>query len=232
LIPGDEHNRFQDDLAAYLLDALEPAERGVFEAHLETCGRCQAEERWLRVAVDVLPASVEQVDPPSELRDRLLEIARREAPPAPKGRALARRRRFRLMLRPAVAVGIAGVMAAAVGVYLVGNSDQAPASSTVAFRATPIEPGAKAKIVRSADTAVVRVEKLPVQRPGHVYELWLRRGGNDQLEPSSLFVVGRDGRGSAGIPGGLEGVREVLATLEPQGGSARPTAQPVLRATL
>jgi anti-sigma-K factor RskA len=65
-----------------------------------------------------------------------------------------------------------------------------------------------------------------------VYQLWLVRGNSPQPKPSSVFVVARDGRGTAAIPGGLAGARQVLVSVEPQGGSKSPTSKPVLRATL
>jgi anti-sigma factor RsiW len=73
------HERYEDELAAYMLGALEREEAQAFEAHLAECGRCQARERWLRTSLDVLPSSVEQLEPPPELRERLLETVRAEA---------------------------------------------------------------------------------------------------------------------------------------------------------
>ena len=58
------------------------------------------------------------------------------------------------------------------------------------------------------------------------------RKGKTTVEPSTLFVVKGDGSGSASIPGGAKGVRQVLVTLEPNGGSGKPTTPPLLRANL
>lgn len=84
-----EHMPWEDERAAYLLDALDERERVEFEAHLARCDRCRAELRWLQPAVDVLPASVEQMPPPAELRDRILgaiETDRGPEPVQPSGR--------------------------------------------------------------------------------------------------------------------------------------------------
>ena len=49
---GDqEHRRYQEDLAAYLLGALEGEEARDFERHLAGCATCQVDERWLHTAV-------------------------------------------------------------------------------------------------------------------------------------------------------------------------------------
>ena len=39
----EQHDRFQEDIGAYLLGALEPAEQASFEGHLATCPECRAE---------------------------------------------------------------------------------------------------------------------------------------------------------------------------------------------
>ncbi len=46
-----DHERWSEDVAAYMLGALEPAEAAGLERHLEGCERCQAEIRWLTPAV-------------------------------------------------------------------------------------------------------------------------------------------------------------------------------------
>ncbi len=38
-----DHNRWKEDLAAYMLGALEPDEAAELERHLEGCERCRAE---------------------------------------------------------------------------------------------------------------------------------------------------------------------------------------------
>src|SRR5215212_4631115 len=96
----DGHQRYEDELAAYMLGSLEPAETEAFEAHLAGCERCRSRERWLQASVEVLPSSVEQVEPPPALRARLMETVRQEAGVSAQAeaeaapRATARRRRL------------------------------------------------------------------------------------------------------------------------------------------
>jgi len=78
-------------------------------------------------------------------------------------------------------------------------------------------------------TGYLRVQRLPVQRSGRVYQAWLQRG--KKIEPSSVFVVGKDGSGSAAV-GDLDGVSTVMVSEEPAGGSDQPTTKPVLIAKL
>jgi anti-sigma-K factor RskA len=234
---ADGHQPFEDDLAAYLLGALSDDETRSFEAHLETCETCQARERWLRTSVEVLPSSVEQVEPPPELRERLLDTVRREAgaeATAPTPSARRRGSRWtRLLgspaLRPATAAAAALliVAAGAIGYAIRGGGEGGAETTTVTAESTGVAPGVKATIVRTGDRGILRVSDLP-QRRGRVYEVWLVKG--EKPVPSALFQVGRDGAGSAGIPGGLDEATQVLVTSEPEGGSEAPTTKPLLSA--
>ena len=66
------HDDLRHDAAAYALDALEPAERAAFEAHLGSCAECAADVRQMRLAASALPHTVPQVSPPPSLRARIL----------------------------------------------------------------------------------------------------------------------------------------------------------------
>lgn len=56
---SDEHDRYREWSAAYVLGALEPADRAEFERHLDGCARCQADVR----AFAPLPGLLSTVDP-------------------------------------------------------------------------------------------------------------------------------------------------------------------------
>ncbi|HET7484348.1 MAG TPA: zf-HC2 domain-containing protein, partial [Solirubrobacterales bacterium] len=73
------HERWNDDLAAYMLGALEPEEAAELERHAEGCERCREQIRWLAPAVRALPDSVERLEPPRELRSRILAEVRSDA---------------------------------------------------------------------------------------------------------------------------------------------------------
>jgi anti-sigma-K factor RskA len=232
----DTHAHYEDELAAYMLGSLEPDEAVSFEQHLASCQQCQARERWLRASVEVLPSSVEQVEPPPALRERLMEVVRQEGSPA-EGTARARpsRRRARglsawlgsLSLRPAAALGgVVLLLAAGVAGYAIGN-DNGPGKTEITASGTPAAPQTTGPLVRTGDVGVLRVSNLP-QRRGRVYEVWLVQNGKPL--PSALFQVARDGTGTAGIPDGLDEATQVMVTSEPAGGSRQPTTQPLLSA--
>lgn len=225
------HQPYEDELAAYMLDALTEEETEAFEAHLRGCEQCQARERWLRTSVEVLPASVEQFEPPAALRERLLETVRREAGETESGRVTARGPSWRerlagLALRPATAVAAVLIVAAGIVGYAIRGGDEGGVATTT-VTATASQQGARATIVRSGDRGILRVSGLP-QRRGRVYEVWLLK--DNKPVPTALFQVARDGTGSAGIPGGLDDATQVMVTSESPGGSDLPTTKPVLSA--
>jgi anti-sigma factor RsiW len=225
----EPHERWQDDLVTYALGALEGAEAGELERHLRSCDRCQARLRWLRPAIETLPASVEQIEPPAELRERLMATARAEAAEAEAATArqrrpgpprIARLRRFALSpVGAATAVVVIG--AGAVG-YAIGGGGGSGATTVAA--------SGDSTIVRHGDSATLTVRHLPALGPRHVYEVWLKRGV--RLEPSSLFVLQRDGTATVRVPRDVSGADAILVSSEPEGGSDRPSSAPVLDAPL
>ena len=224
------HRPYAEELAAYLLDSLTPEESRTFELHLAGCAGCQAEERWLRTAVDVLPSSIEQLEPSVALRERLMATVKADAKAERDDRRPARISFRKLMLRPATAVAAALVIAAGVGGYVVRGGGEGPTTKTVAAKPIGDVPTAGGELVRTNGTTVLRVSGLPLQKKGRVYQVWLASG--KKVNPSSLFVVDRGGRGSVAIPGGLDQVQAVLVSNEPAGGSKAPTTKPLLQASI
>jgi len=93
---------------AYAVDALDPEERAMFEAHLGSCAACQAEVASLREATAVLGSEVEAA-PPAAVRDRVLaEIATVRPLPPVIDLAGRRRRWARPLVAAAAAVALVG----------------------------------------------------------------------------------------------------------------------------
>jgi anti-sigma factor RsiW len=65
--------------AAYALDALSPNETRQVRDHLPTCIKCRDEVARMREAAAVLAYTVEPVEPPAELRRKVLERSRSES---------------------------------------------------------------------------------------------------------------------------------------------------------
>ena len=84
-------------------------------------------------------------------------------------------------------------------------------------------------VERTGDKGILRVSGLPQRTRRHLRGVDRATG---EVEPSTLFQVHRDGTGAAAIPEGLEDADQVMVTLEPRGGSAKPTRAPIIVAKI
>jgi anti-sigma-K factor RskA len=225
------HTRWRDDLPAHLLGALPAEEAGELEAHLETCESCRNELRWLRPVIEVLSDSVERVEPPTELRERLMaevrDDARRAAEAKPARRPLAERMRA-FMLRPATALAATAVIGAGVAGYVI--SDEGGDSVTTISDSGLNQPGVSAMLERKGDSGTLELAGLRQLRSAEVYQAWVQHG--KRIQPSSLFEARRDGTASAAIPRDLDGADAVMVTIEPRGGSDEPTSDQLVSVAL
>jgi anti-sigma factor RsiW len=235
------HDRHQEDIGAYLLGALEPAEQSAFEGHLAGCPECRAEVDQLRVAADALPRSVEPFEAPASLKRSLMEAVREDAAPEPR-RSLAARLGLdkllsgmqpRLALAGATFVLIAGIAIGLAATQLGGGGDGGDQRVVAGVVDRSRVPDASATITLPEDKdgpAQLRVTGLPAPKAGQVYEIWLKRG--DQLQPGPLFNVDARGSGAGAIPDDLEGVSAVLVTRERTGGAVTPSEAPIISARI
>jgi anti-sigma factor RsiW len=69
------HEQFEDAVASYAIDALDPADRQAFETHLSTCARCQADLAEMRRVVAGIGMATEPVAPPAVLKARTIAYA-------------------------------------------------------------------------------------------------------------------------------------------------------------
>jgi anti-sigma-K factor RskA len=232
---AQDHAAWSDTLAAYLLGALPEAERADFERHLEGCAECREEALALQAAVDVLPVAVPQVNPPRELRDRVMNVVRSEAEllsaaGSEADRPPARRRGLRkLFPRPLITAGAAAA-ALAVGVLggiaVVGGGDDGSSPRTLAARvSTPTATNARASLVVDGSHAKLVVRGMPAPPSGHVYQVWLQHRGAT-VEPAGAMFMLRSG--NVAIPKPVRAGDRVMVTSEPAGGSPVPTRAPTI----
>jgi anti-sigma-K factor RskA len=233
-----DRERLHDDLAAYALGALEPDEAAEFERHIAGCESCRERIEWLRPAVDVLPASVEQRTPPETLRENLLATVRAEAAAGEARAAPAQARApwwqgLRTVLsRPAVAMTalIVLTVGVAAGYLIRGSGEEMPGGLVSATSLGPQAAQVSATLERHGDSATLHVQEMPELEPDEVYQVWVRRAG--VMEPRSTFVLAMDGGAEAAVPGPLSDADAVLVTAEPRPGSSQPTTEPLLEAPL
>ncbi len=66
-------------VGAYVLDAVTPEEREAVEAHLAHCPRCTKLVQEMRETIGLLPLGIQQVEPSTQLKGRILAAVQAEA---------------------------------------------------------------------------------------------------------------------------------------------------------
>ncbi len=227
--PGVGEGDCGGNAAPYVLGALTQAEHEAFAHHLASCAVCREEVGALQAVASSLPAAVPQLEAPPELKKRVMAAVHEDAERArarqTRRTPLATRRRWRPALVPA---GIAlATTIALIAVLVSGGSS----GGSHVLRAQVSAPGASASVLLSGGHAQLTLANMPQSAPGRVYEVWIERGGAPS-PTDTLFTISSRGSATIGVPGSIAGVKEVLVTSEPLGGSSVPTTAPVVVAKL
>jgi anti-sigma-K factor RskA len=234
---GYEPDRMSSDCggeaAPYVLGALTEDEHAAFLVHLESCVVCRDEVAALQGIASVLPSAVPQLSAPEDLKRRIMTTVRSEAGLRGAGaQAVPRPRRpmrsQRLSWRGAL-VPLGALAAAVIAVVLVSSGGSSPRSRV--FQAQVTVPRASVVVNVSAGHAELDLARMPQSPPNHVYEVWVKRSGAPQ-PTDALFTVSSAGSATVGVPGNITGVKQILVTAEPTGGSKVPTSTPVIVANL
>ncbi|MFD3520826.1 anti-sigma factor domain-containing protein [Streptomyces sp. NPDC058653] len=233
---------------AYALHALAPEEAAEFEKHLEQCSACEREVAELIATTTRLGLAV-TVTPPPELKERVLRriATERQEPPrvtqesrgtgggGAKGRALSR---FALAACLAAAVGLGGVAVwqhqeardARARVSAAQERSEALAAVLAApdarIRTGELPGGATGTVVvsRERDKAAFIASGMPKPPGGKVYQLWFSDGGS--MRDAGLM----DSSAASGpvlMAGSVGEASAMGITVEPAGGSDRPTSDPL-----
>jgi anti-sigma-K factor RskA len=215
--------------APYVLGALSDAEYAAFTDHLRTCAVCREEVAALQTVAAALPAAVPARRAPAALKRRVMADVHADA----KQRSAARRSRelptSRVRWRPLIAPLAAAALFALLLAVLVSGGGGGANSRTI--RAEVLARGASGFVRVSSGHAELTLAGMPQPSPGRVYELWIKRAGAP-TPTDALFTVSSGGAATVGVPGSLAGVRAVLVTSEPLGGSRVPTRAPAVIASL
>jgi hypothetical protein len=227
-LPGPGH--CGEDVAAFALGALEPAEAEAFARHLETCAVCRDELEAFQQVVDLLPMTAPAFKASPKLRRHLRRAIAAEPHPAAGTASSSRRprRSWRPEWLPRPVLGIAAglaVIAVALVIVLSGGSSTRVVEAQVTGHGS-------ASLKISGHRGELIVQHFAAPPTGKIYEVWLVRGKQAPQPTSALFDVNADGNGDVDVPGSLAGVDQVLVTPEPAGGSKVPTHTPVIAAKL
>ncbi|MFE2557828.1 anti-sigma factor domain-containing protein [Streptomyces sp. NPDC059352] len=234
---------------AYVLDALDTEEeREAVERHLAHCAGCAQEVRELsETAARLGLAAAEPVGPAlrAEVLRRIAGV--RQLPPvtAPAdgrfrggGRGLRRLPHWALAASLAAAVTLAGVAGLeyrrAEEADLRATRAEASAAAVAAVLAAPdarvstarLADGAVGTLVHSPslDRAVFAAAGMPAPPDGKVYQLWYDVGGT--MRSAGLMASGAT-TSTTLLEGPANRSAGIGITVEPEGGSPRPTSAPV-----
>lgn len=225
--------------AAYALDALDPHERAVFEAHYPECDVCSQDVVQFRATLAEMGAA-SAVAPPDALKARMMaEIAttRQLSPLLPDGVAALASRRPRLTQRTLAAAAalvlIVGAVAFAVGRS--GKDDDpfaaelehvlnAPDARMVDLPTTSSAATGRIHLVwsRSAQEIAVLGEDLAPATSGKAYELWMI----DAKGSVPVYLLDPADGGSVRRVMHVDGTPlQWGITVEPKSGSPVPTGE-------
>jgi anti-sigma-K factor RskA len=235
-----------DNAASYVLGALTAQEHEAFRVHLGSCAVCREEVAALQVVASALPAAAPQLSAPPALKQRVMASVREDTARAtagmledPSARASRRRRvagRRWLPLAPlrlgpalASAGALAAVVLALVIVLSTGGGSPSNAGTRVIRAQAPA--GADVSLRISDGHAQLDISGMPQTPAQRVYEVWVKRSGAAQ-PTDALFTVTAKGDATVGVPGSVDGVKLVMVTSEPLGGTKVPTTAPVIVARL
>ncbi|PBC76048.1 anti-sigma-K factor RskA [Streptomyces sp. TLI_235] len=236
---------------AYAAHALDGPERAEFERHLAVCESCALEVREFAATLARLGAA-EAETPPAELRARVMAgigSVRQLAPPSAGAHGApessARRRGGFARHWPKFALAASVALAAALGGLAVDQSrraDEADARAAqlqaqqAAFGSLLTAPDARTATATTGSAGVGTVvwsqsrgqagflaSGMPALPEGKTYELWFDDAGT--MRPAGLLPASS---GSLLLQGPLDGAVGVGVTVEPAGGSAHPSGDPVM----
>jgi anti-sigma-K factor RskA len=236
---------------AYVVDALDDAERVAFEKHLPGCPDCQQEVASLREATTMM-ADDAALAPPPALRNAVLSGIKtirplppetddeprdsRQRPAASMAKVLPmrpRRRRIAAVLTAAAAVLVVGAGA----VFQPWQDDNPPASALSAADqvlaasdakhvSINFKDGSSATVVhsRSEGRAVLLTQDMALPPAGKAYEVWWQDATGTMI-PAGMMKPQPDNKMLLeGEPSKAAGVG---ITVEPEGGSKAPSSEPI-----
>ena len=224
----------RDDLhvltGSYTLDAISDTEREEFERHLQHCPACAAEVRGMRETA-VRLARARAVAPPARMEQRVLAATyrTRQLPPLPRDQIRATRAFPRRLAVLAAAASVAA--AVALGVGELSAQHQLDRARETAISRVVTAPDARVETARTSAGGSVTVVTSAALRDAVVSSTGLAPLSSGRVY--QVWVMSPSGARSAGLLHGTSLLATIAPgdrigiTVEPAGGAARPTTNPV-----
>ena len=251
------HERFEDPKDAYVLGALPEEEKLSFEEYLAAHPERQAELDELGAVAGLLAFSPQEQEPSPELRSRVMEIVEAEAEPRRvRGRSTFARVGDFLSVR-SLALGAAALLVIGLLSWNVLLQDQVQdlqgqvqdaqgqvqdlqaqvedaqdqrQSPTIELEGSWADQGANAEVVSIHKNQAILVAKdMPSVPEERTCQIWVI--SDDVPKPSGLFQPDQNVT-AAPVTNSIKKGDVIAVTVEPAGGSKKPTSDPVLLAKL
>ncbi len=208
----------RDQLAAYAAGALEAGETAAVESHLRTCREHDGELVELRATALALATLVADAEPSPALAGRIERLTAEESPAA----GGARRRRWLFPAAAAVLLAVfaggwlAGAMWVEIDAERYSYALRGPGETVVRF---------SGRLGQAPMTvSMAGVPRLPAERS---YQLWAIQDG--RWLSVGTYNTNAQGEWRGVFEFALESGDEIAITVEPAGGSERPSSDPVFR---
>jgi anti-sigma-K factor RskA len=252
------HERFEDVKVAYVLGALPEEERLSFEEYLAAHPERQAELDELGAVAGLLAFSPQEQEPSPELRSRVMEVVEAEAEPRRvRGRSTLARVGDFLSVR-SLALGAAALLVIGLlswNVLLQGQVEdlqgrvqdaqgqvqdlqaqveqdkrQLQQSRTIALEGSWADQGTNAELASIHKNQIILVARdMPSVPEDRTCQIWVI--SDDVPKPSGLFRP-EGNMTVAPVTNSISNADVIAVTVEPAGGSKKPTSDPVLLAEL
>jgi len=254
------HERFEDLKDAYVLGALPEEERLSFEEYLATHPERQAELDELGAVAGLLAFSPQEQEPSPELRSRVMEVVEAEAEPRRvRGRSTFASVGDFLDVR-SLALGAAALLVIGLlswNVLLQGQVEdlqgrvqdaqgqvqdlqaqvedaqdqpQLQQGRTISLEGSWADQGANAELAPIHKNQIILVAwDMPSVPEDRTCQIWVI--SDDVPKPSGLFRPDENIR-AAPVTNSITKGDVIAVTVEPAGGSKKPTSDPVLLAKL
>ncbi len=234
-----DHTYFEDLLPGYALGSLEAGEDFQLAEHLGDCPDCRTELVAYRNIVMELPQAMVEVDPPPELKEKIIARARGAGSNDPRESNLPLWQSTKTIFHRLPSLAVASLLL----IIVLGLSNLAllarQAQTSIADRSnlqriyltgTEYSPDATGLFVisREGEYGTLIVDDLPELDSYQQYQLWLIRNG--ERSSGGVFSVGDDGYGSLVVASdqALVLYDSFGITIEPTGGSPEPSGDKVL----
>jgi anti-sigma-K factor RskA len=223
------HDQMLDNVAAYALGALSPAEAAEVVAHLQSCEACRAEYELLRPAVTAVAYSAQaQADSVSPLlKARIMRAVRNDASRRMPSRAGGAYVAAAACLVLAI---VTGLLDLSLNERL--RRDSATSAQQAATLADVTAPDARryhfagGEVLTRGDRLYLAMHDLPAPPRGRVYQAWTLPKGSTRMAPSITFQPA-GGSAVLHLPEAATAVEAVAVSVEPAGGSQQPTSKPI-----